>query len=292
MSMVHSYAVGNGDMFSIRHNSDNFTIIDCSMSTDDRDWILAELKKQAQGKGISRFISTHPDQDHIMGLEYLDGEMPICNFYCVANNATKPDETDDFKHYRKLRDGEKAFNIYKGCSRKWMNIGDDERGQAGIQILWPDVDNTDYKAALQDATIGDCPNNISPVISYGVQDSGSFLWMGDLETDFMERIEYEVDWPDIDILFAPHHGRDSGKIPKSILSVMSPRIIVIGEAPSQHLDYYGSYNTITQNTAGTIAFECVGNCIHIYVSNENYLVNFLSNHGATTYKNYIGTLEV
>jgi len=292
MSMVHSYAVGNGDMFSIRHNPDSFTIIDCSMSMDDGDSILEALKKQAQEKGISRFISTHPDQDHMMGLEYLDDKMPIWNFYCVANSATKSDETNDFKRYCQLRDGDKAFSIYKGCSRRWLNQGNDERGSAGIEILWPDADNADYKAVLQDVAGGGSPNNISPVITYSSQNGGSFVWMGDLETDFMEKIEDEVAWPDIDILFAPHHGRDSGKIPVSILSAMNPRIIVIGEAPSQHLNYYGSYNTITQNTAGTIAFECVNDCVHIYVSKDNYAVNFLADHGTTTYGNYIGTLEV
>ena len=45
-------------------------------------------------------------------------------------------------------------------------------------------------------------------------------WFGDLETDFMEKITDEISWPDVDILFAPHHGRDSGKIPKAILQQM------------------------------------------------------------------------
>ena len=34
-------------------------------------------------------------------------------------------------------------------------------------------------------------------------------------------------------MFAPHHGRDSGKIPVSILEQMDPKIVVIGEAPSK-----------------------------------------------------------
>ncbi len=292
MSMVLSYAVGNGDMFSIRHISDNFTIIDCSISVDDREWMLEELRRQGKDKGITRFISTHPDQDHMMGLEYLDSQIPIYNFYCVDNNATKSDETDDFKHYCQLRDGDKAFYIYKGCSRRWMNQSDEERSTSGIQILWPNVENNDYKSALEAACSGESPNNISPIITYSVEDSGSFAWMGDLETDFMGQIESHVDWPDIDILFAPHHGRDSGRIPEEILSQMNPKIIVIGEAPSQHLNYYKSYNTITQNMSGSIAFECEGGCVHIYVSNENYSVNYLSNHGASTYDNYIGTLDV
>jgi beta-lactamase superfamily II metal-dependent hydrolase len=292
MSMVVSYAVGNGDMFSIRHIPDSFTIIDCSIADEDRKWIIEELKRQKKGKGISRFISTHPDQDHLMGLKYLDNEIGIHNFYCVDNNVKKADETDDFNHYCQLRDGDKAFYIKKGCSRKWLNESDEDRGKAGIQILWPDIDNADYKEALQNAATGGSPNNISAIIKYGAHNGGGFLWMGDLETEFMEKIEDDIDWPDISVLFAPHHGRNSGKIPESILSTLDPAVIIIGEAPSRHLNYYGSYNTITQNAAGNIAFENVDGGIHIYVERKNYSVDFLADHGATTYDNYIGTLEV
>lgn len=31
MTIIKSFSVGNGDMFAIRHHSDNFTIIDCCM---------------------------------------------------------------------------------------------------------------------------------------------------------------------------------------------------------------------------------------------------------------------
>ena len=72
MSTVYSYAVGNGDMFSIRHNADSFTIFDCCLSQDNNEEILETFKFQARGKGISRFISTHLDQDHISGLFNLD----------------------------------------------------------------------------------------------------------------------------------------------------------------------------------------------------------------------------
>ena len=60
MSIVHSYAVGNGDMFSIRHGSDNCTMIDCSISEDQKDSLLKQIDKQRKGKGVNRFISTHP----------------------------------------------------------------------------------------------------------------------------------------------------------------------------------------------------------------------------------------
>ncbi len=118
MAIVKSYSVGNGDMFSIRHNSDNFTQIDCCLCAYAAENQIADLKEQSKGKGISRFISTHPDQDHLQGIELLDAEMPIHNFYVVKNQATKSDETESFKHYCKLRDDlTKAFHIFKGVTR-------------------------------------------------------------------------------------------------------------------------------------------------------------------------------
>ena len=292
MSIVHSYAVGNGDMFSIRHGSDNCTIIDCSISKDDEERLLKLVDAQREGKTITRFISTHPDQDHLMGLVALDDHIDILNFYVVKNSATKDDETDDFKRYKKLRDGDKAFCIFRDCSRRWMNRDSEERGSSGINIRWPITSNEHFKDALQDAADGKSPNNISPVITYSLENGVNMAWFGDLETDFMDQIKSEIAWPDVDILFAPHHGRDSGKIPKPILDEMDPKIVVIGEAPSKNLNYYGDYNTITQNSAGSIFFECVSGWVHIYVGSSSYSVDFLEDKGASTYTNYIGSLAV
>ena len=292
MSIVHSYAVGNGDMFSIRHDSDNCTIIDCSISDDYEDWLLKEIDGQRKDKGVTRFISTHPDQDHLMGLVALDDHIEILNFYVVKNNAAKEEESDDFKRYKKLRDGDKAFFIYKGCKRKWMNQCDDQRDSSGINVHWPLTSNEDFKKVLQDAADGKSPNNISSVITYSLQDSVKMAWFGDLETDFMDKIKDEILWPRIDIVFAPHHGRNSGRIPKAILDDMDPKIVVIGEAPSKNLNYYRDFNTITQNSAGSIYFECVTNWVHIYVGNSTYSVDFLEDKGVNSYSHYIGSLAV
>ncbi len=292
MSIVKSFSVGNGDMFYIKHGSSNFTIIDCCMGDENKKEITDELILEAKGKDITRFISTHPDEDHIHGLDYLDDNMKILNFYCVKNEATKADETLSFNRYCDLRDGDKVFNIHEGCSRKWMNQSGDGRGSSGINIIWPDIDNNDYKDALLKAKNGESPNNISPIIKYSLDDGPTILWMGDLETEFMETIEPYITLPDIDILIAPHHGRDSGKVPENWLKEMAPKSIIIGEAQSQHLNYYDGYNTITQNSAGDIIFDCTIDKAHIYVSNDNYKVNFLVNEYKTTFTNYIGTLNV
>jgi beta-lactamase superfamily II metal-dependent hydrolase len=281
MSIIKSFSVGDGDMFYIKHNTDNFTIIECCMCDDDRETIVDELKRESKDKGITRFISTHPDDDHIGGLTYLHEQMPIVNFYTVKNSATKKPEcwTEDFGTYCELRDdSKKAFYIERGCKRLWVNESNDQRGGAGIHILWPIVENSDYKEALAAASKGDSPNNISPIVTYSLNEGAEVIWMGDLESDFQEKIKKTITLPSMDVLFAPHHGRDSGKVVQKWLDDMSPKLIVIGEAPSEHLCYYAGYNCITQNSAGAITFDCTDDGkIHIYVENRDYSVKFLKN---------------
>ena len=69
MSKVKSFSVNNGDLFYINHFSDNFTIIDCNLedSLENRSEIIKEITNLKKKKGVSRFISTHPDEDHISG---------------------------------------------------------------------------------------------------------------------------------------------------------------------------------------------------------------------------------
>jgi beta-lactamase superfamily II metal-dependent hydrolase len=296
MSIVKSISVGNGDMFYIKHGSDNFTTIDCCLSDDNKEEIVNELKEESKDKNITRFISTHPDEDHIQRLNYLDDNLPIANFYCVKNEATKSDETDGFKRYVKLRDSDKVFHVYKGCSRKWMNQTADGRGSAGINFQWPITSNPDYKDALEKTKKGESPNNISPIFTYNLQDGAKFIWMGDLENAFMEKIKNSITLPKSDILFAPHHGRKSGKVPKEMMSEIDPKIVVMGEAPSANLDYaaYDNYNKITQNSAGDIVFDAVDSKIHIYVSKENYSVDFLTNENLSNQYGcyYLGTQKL
>lgn len=304
ISTVKSFSVGNGDMFYIMHASPNFSIIDCCLSEDNKDRILEEIhKKQAETYGIGgivRFISTHPDEDHILGLKDLDAKIDIRNFYCVKNSVTKEDPSPDFQHYCKWRDEDginPAFNLHRNCRRQWMNEASHDRMHANIKILWPNTDNQYYKGVLKAAADGDSPNNLSPIIHYSLDNIIHFLWMGDLETDFMENITDDVKLPKAHVLFAPHHGRDSGKVPKKWLDKIQPNIVVVGEAPSKHLHYYHGYNTITQNSAGDIAFECDSDdkSINIYVRESSYKRDFLTQKYSAHKRNglyYLGTLEV
>lgn len=294
MTLIKSFSVSNGDMFYIKHNSDNFTIIDCYISQDNADAIIEEMQAQAKEKGISRFISTHPDEDHFGGIHLLDDAMKIYNFYVVKNKAIKKDITPSFERYCTLRDGEKAFYISQDCSRKWMNVSDDQRDSSGLSILWPKTDNPHFAEALKASERGESYNNISAVVRYKLNDGASVMWLGDLETEFMENIINDVELQETTIVFASHHGRDSGKIPNSWLDKIKPKVIIIGEAPSRHLNYYTGYKKITQNRAGDITMECVGNKVHFYVSSKNYPNNKFDNGNAQDAQLgiYIGSITV
>lgn len=294
MSIIKSFSVGDGDMFYINHNSDNFTTIDCYHNNEDeKNEIFDEIKRVSENKGITRFISTHPDDDHIKGLNDFCEDVGIVNFYCVENEAIKLVETDDFNKYCELRDGNKHFYIYKGCSRRWMNLSNEECGSAGINCLWPITSNEEYKAELENVKDGKSPNNISPIITYSLEDGIRAMWMGDMEHVFLEKVKDEINFSKIDILFAPHHGRETGKVSSDVLKKLDPGIVIIGEAPSDNLSYYSGYNTITQNSAGDIVFECISHKVHIYVSSNSYSVGFLDDEKKpNTYGFYIGTLAV
>ena len=296
MSKIKSFSVGNGDMFYIRHNTDNFTTIDCCLTDDVKDDILNEIGTESSDKGISRFISTHPDDDHIKGLVDYDNRFGIVNFYRVNNDTTKNGtETEDFKRYKKLReDSRKSFELKKGCKRKWMNLSDEERKCAGLSCLWPITDNELYQNALDTAADGGSPNNISPAIRYSVGDF-SFLWMGDMETDMQQEFDANVTNEHTTIVFAPHHGRKSGHIPSTLMDKLTPKLVIVGEAPSSELDYYAGYNTITQNTAGDILFETNGDYLDIFVSKQGYsktdgmVTN--SSHGEHSGMKYLGSIK-
>ena len=269
MSVIKSFSVDNGDTFYIKHGSSNFTVIDCNLVDERKDEILREIAEESKGKDIFRFISTHPDEDHIHGLEHLDDRLGILNFYCVNNKVAKSEESPSFKRYCELRDSSKAFYIKKGCSRCWMNENDEEKnyGSSGINVLWPVTTNGAFKKALEKAAEGESPNNISPIVTYSLDNGVKAIWMGDLETSFMEEIRDSVDIPAVDLLFAPHHGRSSGRPPRPWMERMNPSLVVIGEADSEDLDYYSGYVHVCQNTAGDMLFECTAGYVHLFAEN-------------------------
>lgn len=281
MSIVKSFSFPEGeirgDMFYIKHGSNNFTVIDCYLKDKGgrnarKNEIINEIKRESAGR-ICRFISTHPDNDHIVGIESLNDEWEILNFYAVANNHPCDKDDKSLTHYQWLL-ANKNFAIERGINRMWLNNSDknspDDNGSSGINFQWPDLNNEKFKEALELVSNGQKVNNICPIFTYSIEDGATYMWMGDLETEMQQAYydEFKDDIPQIDILFQPHHGRKSGAVPDALLNALNPKLIIIGNAPSDYIDYGDSRQTITQNTAGDIFFNNEGNEVHVYTKNK------------------------
>jgi hypothetical protein len=118
------------------------------------------------------------------------------------------------------------------------------------------------------------------------------MWLGDLDSEFMERIANDIKLEKTTVVFAAHHGRESGKIPGSWMEKLDPQVVVIGEAPSRHLTYYTGYNKITQNKAGNITFDLADNKVHVYSSNPSYSHKALVDEGQSKFDGYVGSFTV
>ncbi len=106
----------------------------------------------------------------------------------------------------------------------------------------------------------------------------------------MELIENDLDTSPVDIAFAPHHGRRTGRIPTSVLKKLSPKIVIIGEAAVEDLDHYSGYNRIPQNIAGDIILEGIQHKVHIFTS-KPCSASFLDDENMTLEgAHYLGTL--
>lgn len=273
MIKVKTFSVSKGDMFYIK-DIKTLTIIDSNLVSagDIAKNILNELHKEGTDSSYNRFISTHCDKDHITGIEKLN----INNFYYV-NNSIKLDDDASSKKYLELKDDKnKECKIYSGLNRAYLNQSSGGvEINAHIRFLWPDVNNIHFKEALNIANTTGKSNNICPIIEYTTPYFQKVLWFGDMEEKIMEKIKNDIMLPKADIVFAPHHGRD--KLPLEWLERISPKIIVIGEAPSDELHYYpDKYNEITQNTLCDITFVFEENYIHVFSSNSTKKYKFLS----------------
>lgn len=277
MSIVKSFSFPcgelRGDTFYIQHNTDNFTVIDCYLKDGNdascrKDEIISEIVEKSEGR-ICRFISTHPDNDHILGIEELDKKWTITNFYAVDNEIQNDKDDSSLAKYIELLKN-KNCPIERGISRSWLNISKDGVGSSGINFLWPITSNEKFKKELSKVAKGESPNNICCILTYSIENGAKYMWMGDLETDmqqeFYDTCKSRI--PKIDILFQPHHGRKSASVPAELLEALSPKLVVVGNSPSKYLDYGDSDNTITQNSSGDILFVNEGNYVHVYTQNE------------------------
>lgn len=86
--------------------------------------------------------------------------------------------------------------------------------------------------------------------------------------------KHQTDISDLDVLIAPHHGRDSDK-DFSFLDVMKPKLTLVGNAKCQHLAY-NEWNSrglehIQNNQGANILIDIHNNGeMHVSCSNKSF----------------------
>jgi competence protein ComEC len=318
MAIIHFLNVLEGDCNIIQHDSGRTTVIDISNGYNDYDTAEeiavknSELRKamydrtqvptdkkdykqkknpdnpifylKEKGvKNIFRFILTHPDMDHLDGIKDLFDEFQISNFWDTDNKKEISDKAgsggynlEDWKFYKSLRDGKISpstrLTYFSSNSNLYYN-------QDNIEILSPTpsiVKTCNEKGNWNDS---------SYVILYTPPKANGGHWKiliaGDSEDLTWEHIvtNHADKIKNIDILFAPHHGRDSSRN-FDFLKSLTPTITLFGNANSNHLAYTKYPGTrITNNQAGYVILDISTQHINLHVKNSEFAKDFKAKRG-------------
>jgi competence protein ComEC len=306
MSTLHFLNVGQGDCSIIEHNSGHVTVIDiCNAQEIDSaaDQIATLTASLEEGPGnfnqkkypvnpisymdehditsVFRFIATHPDMDHLDGIKYFFEEFAPGNFWDTNNNVEKtfeegsPFNEEDWLFYESLRDGTsevktKRLALHSGAKAQFFNKDKDgNKGGDGLHVLSPTPELV--SAANECGEHNDC----SYVIL--LKTNGyKVLFGGDSHDKTWEHIlkHHKSDVQNIDLLIAPHHGRDSDRS-YDFLDVLKPRMTFFGIAKAKHLGYSGwssrELRVITNNQAGSLIVDLNDEkAMHLYVTHEPF----------------------
>ena len=337
MPRVHFLNVNHGDCAIIEHLSGHVTVIDVCAAEKVGEPVLhmsmaeslVQYSKSAGVPGnfnrrkypdnpiaymkdrgltrVFRFISTHPDMDHLDGIKHFFEEFSPINFWDTDNtkeiedfNGGKYDQ-DDWDFYLGLRDGNpqtdpKRLVLHSGAKGPYYNQNENgEGGGDGLAVLAPTAE------LVADANEREDWNDSSYVMLYRTGNK-RILFSGDSHDQTWKHIldRWPNDVANVDVLIAPHHGRDSDR-DHDYLDIVQPKLTLFGNAPSEHLAY-GAWNSrdllfITNNQAGTIILDVNSTGLHVYVSHKPFAEAFVEGRGYATHYDsdvrgwYVGTLN-
>jgi len=317
MGIVHFLNVNDGDCHIIQHPLGHTTVIDvCNASSTETKDVSEGTAYSAKSLNISgnfnqkatptnpitylenlevssifRYIQTHPDMDHMDGIEDLFGSFSPANFWDTDNTKKITGDfgkykEDDWKFYSGIRSGSeknpKRLVLYDGATGHYFN--EDENGKGGgdgLKILAPTLE------LIKNANDKEDWNDSSYVILYNTQ-GRKILFCGDAHDNTWEHLleNYSDTLKDIDVLIAPHHGRDSG-MDFSFLDTLCPSLTLFGNAKSKDLAYdkwtSRKLNYVTNNQAGNIILDPdQDDYLRVYVSNFDFADAYAKSKGAKT----------
>lgn len=274
MLKVHFINVGKGNCTIIEFPSGNLTVIDTDNSRNNDNNDLTDpvdfINKHYPNRSIFRLIITHPDMDHLSGMEEIDNNFSVINFWDTDNNKVLSDkeldesiyDKEDWKTYQKYRKSEsdpKCLFLYRNSKGDYWN-------EDGIKILSPS------KSLVKKANETGEYNHLSYVLS--IKYNGyKILLGGDATVTAWNDIRDNIGDEDLkaDLFLAPHHG-STHNVNKEVFKDIDPDHVVISVVRKVDYDYdyysgLANKKVLTTKYYGTISFHIShqGKIEHIYV---------------------------
>lgn len=232
------------------------------------------IKENLNESSIFRFIISHPDMDHLDGIKDLYNEFSPGNTWDTDNDKEIDSDAsfagynrEDWDFYLDIRNG-------KNTDTKRLTYLDPQERldfwkDDGLHFLAPSAELITRANEKKDY------NDASVVILYLTYE-WKILFTGDSDNHTWEHIldTHKNDISDIDVLLAPHHGRDSGR-DFTFLDTVKPKVTLFGNASSKHLAYSkypGPPDSVrlTNNQAGYIVMDISATSIDFYVKNYEF----------------------
>jgi beta-lactamase superfamily II metal-dependent hydrolase len=231
---------------------------------------------------IFRFISTHPEMDHLDGLDALFNKMPVVNFWTTGVVRDDPEfglgcrfKLEDWNRYLNARGGHiqgttSLRKRFPDFNFKYASRDDDAGNGVGDQLHILSPDDRLVQLAEQD---GDT-NDASFVISLTTP-AGRVIIPGDAhDRTWRHVLATNPQWvQNCALLLAPHHGRDSER-EYEFLGHLNPKLTLMGCVQSEHSGCAAwsrrNLPTISNTQAGNIRVDFYPGQMSVWVENAAY----------------------
>lgn len=203
-------------------------LIDCGHTTDYKGspWYPGEHLKACGVGFIDLLICTNYDEDHASGIESLvDNGVAVG---CILGNPTVPAEVIE---HLKSEDG-------MGTGIRIIAHSLAGRRRRGVPQNPPDIPGLGLRWFWNRWPHWDSENNLSLVAHLSIYGT-NFLFPGDLEKDGWRNMlmfrPFAALMPEIHVLMAAHHGRESGRCEELFDDYgCAPQLVVISDCAKKH----------------------------------------------------------
>ena len=249
---VHHINVGQGESIYIELPDGSDVLIDAGKSNYGST-VVNYLKGQEKDIDIEYLIATHPDADHVGGMQEVFKELNIKNFIYPTDT---PHDTKTWQNVLSLADSE-------GCTIKDSTPGTTFNiGGATMKFIQPSVDYRD--------------NNDDSVVTYLEYKDVNFMFTGDIEAEAEKDMVAQNLVIDVDFMSVPHHG-SKGSSTEAFLAKAKPEYAIVsvgadnsyGHPSADALNRYNAIGSKVYRTdqLGDIVIKTDGNTATINGNN-------------------------